>query len=129
MSVGGDDTYGEFGNGTITSSSPIPVSSNMGPVKQISGSKSGTGGTFTAVGMDGKIYSWGSIVFYGGTDTLSALPRPSSLPDGNFSVSAYENACSITSSGTYCVGMNYLGDGITVYNSGIRTQPVKVLLP
>ena len=79
----GDNSYGELGDGSVTSSStPVPVSLPTGVTAT---TIAGGGGTGFAIGSDGNLYGWGYNVNGGlgdGTTSTSDTPVVVELPSG-----------------------------------------------
>ena len=149
----GDNTYGELGDGTTTSSdTPVQVSLPTGVTATAIAGGSSTG---YAIGSNGKLYAWGfngdGELGNGSTagpdicdnvNPCSTSPGVVSLPTGVTATAiagGLEDGYAIGSDGNvYSWGQNYfgeLGDGTNtgaVCGDGIgscSTAPVPVLLP
>ena len=130
----GDNTSGELGNGSTTSSD-IPVVVSL-PTGVTPTSVSAAQGSAYAIGSDGNVYAWGTNVYGNlgdGSTSDSDTPVVVSLPSGVTAKAVsggYESAYVIGSDGKlYAWGDNVygeLGNGSTV---GSSDTPVVVSLP
>jgi alpha-tubulin suppressor-like RCC1 family protein len=115
----GDNTYGQFGDGSVTSSSvPVPATLPVGvtPVAVSEGRRTGL-----ALGSDGNVYAWGDNQFGqlgDGSTADSPTPLRVSLPAGVTVIAVSEGfttSVALGSDGTvYAWGSNLagqLGDG------------------
>jgi len=115
----GDNTYGELGNGTTTSSSvPVPVSTS-GVLARVTLTQIVAGNQFTCARGSGTVYCWGlnsSGQLGDGTTANSAVPVEVTGVAANGLTAGYDFACmhDALSGSAYCWGDNtdgQLGNG------------------
>jgi alpha-tubulin suppressor-like RCC1 family protein len=128
----GDNTEGELGNGTTTSSTtPVTVSVPAGVT--FTAVSAGFGNSM-ALGSDGKVYTWGfnnvGQLGNGTTVATASLPTPASLPTGSIATAisaGYAHDLALTSDGkVYAWGDNAQGE---IGDNTVTTRRSPVQIP